>query len=59
MAYNDFTLRILKEQFGITAADAADLFGEVPPLPARRLLPHTAQAASTDRERLGIGKNTL
>ena len=34
MAYSNFTLRILKEQFGITATDADDLFGEVPPLPA-------------------------
>ncbi len=34
MAYSEFTLRILKERFGITATDAEDLFHDVPPLPA-------------------------
>ncbi len=34
MAYSEFTLRLLKERFGITATDAEDLFAGVPPLPA-------------------------
>ena len=34
MAYSEFTLRILKERFGITATDAEDLFHDVPPLSA-------------------------
>ena len=34
MAYSEFTLRTLKERFGITATDAEDLFADVPPLPA-------------------------
>ncbi len=34
MAYSEFTLRLLKERFGITATDADNLFETVPPLPA-------------------------
>ena len=34
MAYPDFTLRLLKERFGITVSDAADLYSSLPPLPA-------------------------
>ncbi len=34
MAYSEFSLRLLKERFGITATDSEDLFGDVPPLPA-------------------------
>ena len=34
IAYSNFALWTLKEQFGITAADADDLFAEMPPLPA-------------------------
>ncbi len=34
MVYSEFTLRLLKERFGITATDAEDLFLNVPPLPA-------------------------
>ena len=34
MVYSEFTLRLLKEQFGVTATDAENLFGTVPPLPA-------------------------
>ncbi len=34
MAYSEFTLRTLKERFGITATDAETLFQDVPPLPA-------------------------
>ena len=34
MDYTDFSLRLLKERFGIAATDSEDLFGEVPPLPA-------------------------
>ena len=37
MLYRDFTLRMLEKRFGITEADADDLFGEVPPLPASDL----------------------
>jgi hypothetical protein len=33
MAYSDFTLRLLRKRFGITATDAVDLFADVPPLP--------------------------
>lgn len=33
MAYSDFTLRLLKERFGILATDADDLFADVPALP--------------------------
>ncbi len=34
MAYSEFTLRLLKDRFGITVTDADDLFADVPPLPA-------------------------
>ena len=34
ITYSNFTLRTLKGQLGITAADADDLFAEMPPLPA-------------------------
>ena len=34
MAYSEFTLRLLKERFGITASDADDLFADIPPLPS-------------------------
>ncbi len=34
MAYSEFSLRLLKDRFGITATDSEDLFGDVPPLPA-------------------------
>ena len=33
MAYSDFTLRTLRERFGITTTDADDLFADVTPLP--------------------------
>ncbi len=33
MADSDFTLRSLRERFGITVTDAVDLFADVPPLP--------------------------
>lgn len=33
MAYSEFTLRLLKDRFGITVSDAEDLFADVPLLP--------------------------
>lgn len=43
MTYNNFTLRALKKQFGITAADADDPFGDV-----RRPLQRARRRAARD-----------
>jgi len=41
MAYNDFTLEVLKRQFDLRTDEGSDLFGEVTPVPISELLRET------------------
>src|SRR5262245_14562690 len=43
MAYNDFTLTGLKQQFGLQIREERDLFGHIAPVPVSSLLHQTLQ----------------